>query len=89
MIDPKFQTGFQRNEHAIQEKCENGRIYKDFTLPHRFQVDLWTPGGLQVDYLWQRVLPNYGQNPPGIHLDSTWAPDGLYGLCELHSTSCI
>ena len=33
---------------------------KDFTLSHRFQVDLGTPGGVHVDYLWQGALPNYG-----------------------------
>jgi hypothetical protein len=42
---------------------------KDFTLPHRFQVestwsqvDLWTPGGLSL---------------VKIHLESIWTPPGL------------
>ena len=68
---------------------------EDFTLPHRFQVessglhlDLWTLGGLQINFLWQRALPNYDQIPPGIHLDSKWTseiPNGLHGLHSIYT----
>ena len=66
---------------------------EDFTLPHRFQVDstgfhmsIWSPPGLQVDLLWQKALPNFGQNPPGFQVNSNWTPNGPDRLHGLHST---
>ena len=67
---------------------------EDFTLPHRFQVDstglhmsIWKPPGVQMDLLWQRALPNFGQNSPGFQVGSKWTPNGPDGLHGLHSTS--
>jgi hypothetical protein len=72
-------------ESAVRIRIGTGsiRVSPYFTLPHRFQVestwsqvDLWTPDGLQVGYLYQGALPNYRSkstwNPPEIHLDSRW-----------------
>ena len=94
VIGERYKEGARcKGERVNEDFGPINEDIEDFTLPHRFQVestgfhlDLWTPGGLQVDFLWQRALLNYNQISPGIHLDSKWTseiPGGLYGL---HST---